>query len=91
MNLGEESRSLHLDVGKYYQGVTKTGAEFDFAAGLAAYAMILRDSKFKGTADYSMVTDLIGSGSSPAAGVDPLKLRKRCLELVETASAIKNN
>lgn len=91
MNLGEESRSLHLDVGKYYQGVTKTGAEFDFAAGIAAYAMILRNSKFKGTASYSMVTDLIGSGSNPAAGVDPLKLRKRCLELVETASAIKNN
>ncbi|MBO4670872.1 MAG: VWA domain-containing protein [Bacteroidales bacterium] len=87
--LGEESRLLHLEIGKYYEGVTKTGPEFNFAAGLAAYAMILRGSKFKGSADYAMVKELVGSASAPTDGVDPLKLRPGMLKLVEKAEQIQ--
>ncbi len=85
--LGEESRLLHQDIGKYYQGVTETSSEFDFAAGVAAYAMILRDSKFKGSADYAMVQDLVKRAEKPANNVDPLKLRSQLLELVKKASS----
>ena len=87
--LGEESRPLHLDVGRYYEGTTKTGAEFNFAAGLAAYAMLLKDSEYKGNASFSMVKELLKSAEKPANGVDPLGLRTSLLELVNKAETIK--
>ena len=87
--LGDESRLLHLNVGKYYDGVTKTSKEFNFAAGLAAYAMILRNSEYKGNADYSMVNELIGSAEKPGGNVDPLKLRSSLLKLIEKASKME--
>ena len=85
-SLGEESRLLHQDIGKYYPGVTTTSPEFNLAAGIAAYSMILRESKFKGSADYAMVQELVKSAEKPANGVDPLKLRSGLLELVKKAS-----
>lgn len=87
--LGGESRLLHQDIGKYYQGVTKTGPEFNFAAGVAAYAMILRGSKFKGNADFNMVKELVKSAEQPSEGVDPLKLRPALLKIVEKAENIE--
>ena len=65
---------------------SKTGNEFNFAAGLAAYAMLLRNSEYKGNADYSMVKELIKSAEKPSDGVDPLKLRSKLLDLIEIAS-----
>ncbi|MBR3075731.1 MAG: VWA domain-containing protein [Bacteroidales bacterium] len=87
--LGGESRLLHQDIGKYYEGVTKTGPEFNFAAGLAAYAMLLRDSEFKGNADFSMVKELIQSAEKPSDGVDPLKLRSSLVKMIEKAEKLK--
>ena len=87
-SLGEESRLLHLNVGKYYEGVAQTSTEYNFAAGVAAYAMILRDSKYKGNADYSMVKELIKTAEKPANNVDPLKLRSSLIKLVEKAEEI---
>ena len=83
MALGEESRLLHLDVGDCQSNVSK---EFHFAAGIAAYAMILRNSKYKGTADFKMAEDLVRIGEQPAEGVDPLKLRSKLTKLVHLAS-----
>lgn len=87
--LGEQSNLLHLDIGKYYEGVTKTSTEFNFAAGIAAYSMILRYSKFKGEADYAMVKNLVKSAEHPAEGVDPLKLRSSFLKLIEKAQNLQ--
>lgn len=84
--LGEESRLLHLDVGACKSNVSK---EFNFAAGLAAYAMILRNSEYKGNADYSMVKELLKSGEKPTEGVDPLRLRSSLLKLVDKASTLQ--
>ena len=89
MALGEESRPLSLNLGKYYEGVSVTSKEYNFAAGVAAYAMILRDSKYKGNASYSMVKELVQSAENPAEGVDPLKLRSGLLKLVEKAETLK--
>ena len=88
-SLGEESRLLHMDIGKYYQGVTTTSKEYDFAAGLAAYSMLLRDSKFKGAADFDLVKSLLKNAETPANGVDPMKLRKALSDLVDKASKMK--
>ena len=83
--MGDESRPLGLEIFKPAEN-SKTGNEFNFAAGLAAYAMLLRNSEYKGNADYSMVKELIKSAEKPSDGVDPLKLRSKLLDLIEIAS-----
>lgn len=88
--LGEESRSLTVNTGIPTFADFKPSSEFDFAAGLAAYALTLRDSQYKGTASLSMAADLIKPAEKPGGGVDPLGLRSRLLELIETAKTIKN-
>ena len=88
--LGEESRPLSQTIGKYYDGVSVTSKEYNFAAGVAAYAMILRDSKYKGNASYIMAKELVQSAETPANGVDPLKLRSGLLKLINKANEISN-
>ena len=86
-NLGDESRSLTANTGiPTYDGF-KPSSEFGFAAGLAAYALTLRDSKYKGTASLEMATDLIKPAEKPGAKVDPLGLRTRLLELIAKAKS----
>lgn len=84
--LGEDSRQLHLDIGKYYEGVTTTGKEFDFAAGVAAFAMVLRHSQYKGEADFNMAKELVKKSATPAEGVDPMKFRIQLISLIDDAS-----
>lgn len=83
--LGEESRLLHVDIGKYYKGTTVTGKEFDFAAGIAAFALTLRNSEYKGDASYDMAKELVEGAVKPADGVDPLKFRPQLLTLIDSA------
>ena len=83
---GEESRLLHIDVGKYYEGVAEPSKEFHFAAGLAAYGMLLRNSSYRGDSSWSLAADLIGSNANPGTEVDPLKLRPQLLDLIDMAS-----
>jgi len=85
--LGQDSRLLHLDIGKDY-GLQAPSAEFNFAAGVAAFALELRNSKYKGEASLSMARDLVGGSVNPASGVDPLKLRKELLELIDAAGKL---
>ena len=87
-NLGEESRSLEVNTGiPTYDGF-KPSEEFNFAAGLAAFALTLRDSEYKGTASLDMAYDLLKPVSEPAGTIDPLGLRKQLLELVSKAREI---
>ncbi len=87
--LGEESRPLHMDIGKYYPETATLSKEFNFAAGIAAYAMLLRDSDYKGNADYAMVKELLNDSARGNNAPDPLKLRPQLLELVEKASKMR--
>lgn len=52
-----------------------------FAAGVAAYGMVLRDSPYKGNSTWQMAIDLIKS----SLGFDPNGYRKELLKLIETA------
>ena len=56
--LGEESAELGMDV----VDSGKVSDEFSFAAGVAAYGMLLKDSKYKGASTYDMAWSLVGAG-----------------------------
>ena len=62
----------------------KTSHEFDFAAGVAMFGMLLRGSKFKGTSSYTLAGELARGGS----GTDPHGYRKEFLALVQRAGEL---
>lgn len=60
--------------------------EFSFAAGVAAYGMILRNSPFKGTADYDMAISLVEEGLEN----DPHGYRAEFKEMITTARSLES-
>lgn len=58
--------------------------ELDFAAGVAAYGLVLRDSKYKGSATFDMARNLVESRLE----YDPFGYRKQLYELIGKAKAI---
>jgi len=79
-SLGEESIPLTLDV-TGTDALDATPTELRFAAGVAAYGMVLRDSKYKGTATFDMAYSLIGERLS----FDPYGYRAQLRELIMMA------
>jgi len=59
----------------------QASADFRFAAAVAAFGMILRDSPHRGTADLDLVLQLAGNG----LGADPQGGRRDFLQLVRLA------
>lgn len=80
--LGAESIPLSLDI------VPAEGAsvsdEFSFAAGVAAYGMLLRNSPYKGDATFEDVRNLVKKGLS----FDPYGYRKDFLSVVDAAERL---
>lgn len=64
--------------------INSTSANFRFASAVAAFGMLLRDSKYKGTADFKLVSSLAGK----ALDNDKEGYRKEFLQLVEKASTL---
>lgn len=67
--------------------VANTSANYRFAAAVAEFGMLLRNSKYKGDGDYNMVRMLAGN----ALGNDAEGYRKEFMQLVNSASAIANH
>ena len=63
----------------YRKNIKDLSPELDFAASLAAYGMILRDSPYKGDADLEMVSSL----ARTALEFDPFGYRADFLEIVQ--------
>ncbi|MEM6725162.1 MAG: YfbK domain-containing protein, partial [Bacteroidota bacterium] len=63
------------------QTLDQASADYRFSAAVAAFGLLLRDSKYKGTASYDQVLDL----AKAAKGEDPEGYRAEFLRLVETA------
>lgn len=81
---GDESKLVErtaLDRGASFANAS---VDFRFATAVAELGMILRDSKFKGTASYD---DVIETAES-ALGMDPNGYRAEFVELAETCKAI---
>lgn len=83
-SLESESIPLAMDV-EYNEGQDAVSSEFQFAAGVAAYGMVLRDSKYKGLSSFEMAFDLVGEG----LGFDPYGYRTQLHEMIAAAQDIK--
>jgi Ca-activated chloride channel family protein len=82
---GEKSRLLEYplkDPGPVSFG--SASRDFQFAAAVAAFGLLLKDSDYKGQGSYGMVEELIHA----TLGEDPFGYRKGLLELVGKAKAI---
>ncbi len=62
----------------------EAGEDFQFAASVAAFGMLLRESEYKGACTYDMVLDLARSGK----GGDPYNYRGEFINLVLTGKAV---
>jgi Ca-activated chloride channel family protein len=70
-----------------HKSLDQTSENFRFAAAVAGFGMILRDSEFKGKADYDMVENLAES----AKGKDADGYRTEFVKLVKTAELLSKN
>ena len=77
-----ESRSLSLDLP---YGAESSSQNLDFAAGVAAYGMVLRESEYKGQATLSMARELVNGAKS----FDPNGLRAQLVELMDKMMTAK--
>jgi Ca-activated chloride channel family protein len=81
--LGAESIQLTENVFDL-KAPTSDRKEFSFAAGVAAFGMLLRDSEYKGNADFDMAYELVGQGLDN----DPHGYRAEFQELINEAGLI---
>jgi Ca-activated chloride channel family protein len=63
----------------------ETSTDFNFAAAVAAFGMILRDSPHKGSADFAMVQAL----SESSTGRDEFGYRRNFVQMVNAAKTVK--
>lgn len=81
-SLSEASIPLTLDV--IQEAEFETTTDFSFAAGVAAYGMILRESPYKGAATFDMAHELVQGGTN----FDPFGYRADLLTIIERAKQI---
>lgn len=80
--LGEASAALSLDVKD--AGAAGLSSELSFAAGVASYGMILRQSPYMGTATFDMAYELAENG----LGFDPFGYRADFVNVIKAASKL---
>ena len=78
---GSKSTKFEVPLVDAGNGWEASSGDFRFAASVAGFGMLLRDSEFKGELNYALVKELAGEGMD----VDPKGYRKEFLELVEMA------
>lgn len=84
--LGEESIPLTMDI-IATDTLDSVPTELTFAAGVAAYAMVLRNSIYKGNATYEMAFDLVGA----KLDYDQFGYRAQLFEMIAAAQDISLN
>jgi len=82
---GKTSTEMKMAVTDHGAPYSQASRDFKFAASVAAYAMLLRDSKYKGNATYDQVLELAEEGK----GADPNGHRAEFLALVRKAKTLK--
>jgi Ca-activated chloride channel family protein len=78
------SRSRLLSVPLVDRGDRQSSDDLRFASAVAAFAMVLRNSEYKGTADYNLVLAL----AREARGADEEGYRQEFISMVERARAL---
>jgi Ca-activated chloride channel family protein len=80
----DASRLIELPYTDSGNAYAVASGEFKFAAAVASFGLLLRDSTFKGTASYEGVLELAGEG----VGRDEEGYRREFLMLVKSAAAL---
>ncbi|HLL75975.1 MAG TPA: VWA domain-containing protein [Pyrinomonadaceae bacterium] len=81
---GAESRLVSLSIADAAGAWQRASDNFRFASAVAAFGLLLRDSRHKGAANYGGVASLARS----SAGADPHGHRTEFVRLVETAHTL---
>jgi len=79
------SKLLEFPVVDGRRTLAEAGADFRFAASVAAFGMLLRQSPYSGAASWEMVREL----AEPAVGADEGGLRREFVELARRASGLR--
>ncbi|MBT3380649.1 MAG: DUF3520 domain-containing protein [Lentisphaerae bacterium] len=82
---GEVSKLIEGAVRDTGAGLATSSRDFRFAASVAAFGMVLRDSPHKGTADLGAILDLATDGAER----DPHGYRREFIELVRKAQGLQ--
>ncbi len=87
--LGDASIPLSMDIA--VSDPDGSSANLDLAAGIAAYGMILRQTRYQGSSSFAMAHELVSRSIRNSTGFDPyqLQLRENLLELIDKAERIK--
>ncbi len=81
---GDTSKLLKFPVADSSQTIAAAGDDFEFAAAVASFGMLLRNSGHKGAANYATVLELAQAGR----GDDKEGYRREFIQLVETAQRL---
>ena len=82
---GDKSQLLELPLVDEGAAREKTSRDFRFAAAVASFGMLLRDSPFKGSADWDTTMELAVEGK----GDDASGYRGEFISLINKAKAIE--
>jgi Ca-activated chloride channel family protein len=83
---GGESRLVYIPVQNPAPARART-SDFTFGAAVAAFGMLLRDSPYRGSADFDLVLNLARAAAAP----DPHGYRRGFIRLAETAKALSKD
>ncbi|MBL9091362.1 MAG: VWA domain-containing protein [Planctomycetaceae bacterium] len=81
---GEKSKLLEQPLTDEMSDYAKASADFKFASAVAGFGMLLRDSKYKGSATFDAVVELAMEG----VGRDEFGYRKEFVDLVRKAKEL---
>ena len=82
---GDVSKLLQVPLTGNAISIGNTSDNFRFAAAVASFGMLLRDSKYKGSANFAFVEQL----AKAAIGKDAEGYRKEFLQIAENAALLK--
>jgi Ca-activated chloride channel homolog len=82
---GEESKLVEYPLPDKIISINTTSDNFRFAAAVAQFGLLLRNSKFKSSASFDQVSEL----ARHALGIDAEGYRKEFMDLVKKAAALK--
>jgi len=83
---GDESTLLEFPVKDSGKPFEQADTDFQFAASVASFGMLLRDSRYKGNANYEMVREIAES----AADIDRTGYRDEFVSLIEKARQLSS-
>ena len=83
---GEKSKLLSFPVKNEVVEFDAANVDLKFASAVAAFGMLLRDSQYKGTADY----DSVLRWAKSSLGEDEFNYREEFLKLIRAAKSLEN-